>query len=42
MGVVMFQFWYSLCGVTYNIIHKYLDNKRKTAYRAYFRAQREA
>lgn len=40
MGVVMAQVWTSICGVTYNVIYKFLDGKRKSGYRAYFRDER--
>ena len=37
----MVVMWWRLCGVTASVIRKFLDNKKKGPYKAYFRQFRE-
>jgi hypothetical protein len=41
MGVVMAVFWWRACGVSNSVIKRFLDNKRKSQYKAYFRRVKE-
>jgi hypothetical protein len=41
MGVVMAVFWWRLTGVSTSVVKRFLDNKRKSQYKAYFRRVKE-
>jgi hypothetical protein len=36
MAVVMYMFWWRLCGVIASIIKRFLDGDKKKLYKAYF------
>jgi hypothetical protein len=42
MGVVMYVFWWRMCGVSASIIRRMLDRGKKKEFKAYFRALRDA
>ena len=37
MGIVMLVMWWRLCKMSASVISRFLDNKKKSEYRAYFR-----